>query len=199
MVLAQYGQWDGDQVGLRLLKWLQTPENINMLNAKLRDGTLFVPSKAELKLYQEFIDREKEDMSEWTSKHGKIFFEEAIDRVVPSLSRNTSNKILDLIVQSSKPVPIILADADFVFDSACEWAYVLDMDEKVFETYNGLIRSSEPVSTSRRFDFLTTELGEQDRKYYPWMLRAYDFSALPSEEAYRDDIYKASGAREWSI
>ena len=180
MVLAQYGQWDGDAAGFHILKWLHVSENLDTLKEKLRNNVLFTPSEPQLNEYQAEINKE-EDKMEQMRREGIIISGDAIDRVVPSLSRNTSYKILDIIVKSKEPVPVQLGDADFVFDGICEWAYVLDMDEDVFEVYAGLTKTSLSGRSSR-FDFMHDE--SDTTRWSPHLVRSYGFAALPPVSDY---------------
>jgi hypothetical protein len=46
-----------------------------------------------------------------------------------SLSRDTSWKVLPLVADAKKPVPVVL-DVEFPNDNlVCEWVYVIDLNE----------------------------------------------------------------------
>jgi hypothetical protein len=48
--------------------------------------------------------------------------------IAPSLSRDTSWKILPLVADAKKPVPVVL-DVDVPNDNlVCEWMYVIDLN-----------------------------------------------------------------------
>jgi hypothetical protein len=186
MVLAQYGQWDGSTAGTCILKWLRVPRNLTALKEKLSKNILYSPTKEQMKILQQKIDAEEKRLKE-TVQPPLLFTMSAIDRIVPSLSRNTSHKILNTIIKAEEPVPVQL-DADFVFDYLfCEWAYVLDLDENVLEVYAGSVETSTP-GRSTRFDFLCSEDDDKPPKLSPRLIQSYNLSALPES----DDDYLLS-------
>jgi hypothetical protein len=79
----------------------------------------------------------------------------------PSLSRDTSAKILDIIADAKDNKPIFIRkvkDAlgfamDFLF---CEWMYVIDLDANKQEVYKGSALVSDSEAARSRFVFLAT-------------------------------------------
>jgi hypothetical protein len=112
LVVAQYGQWDHypSGQGLTALNFLRDENNIANLEKNL--NLLYYPTKDEI----ETISSEE----------------------YPSFSRDTGAGILELIANSTGPVPIFL-DTDFENDELfCEGVYTIDLSSKLFTTkYDG--------------------------------------------------------------
>jgi len=104
------------------------------------------------------------------------------DTIYPETSRDTGAKILDIILDSNKPLKLINS-LDFVNDSLfCEWAYVIDFDKNTFEVYEGF--NKEPLSPDERF-YSEDEIKE----YYPVKhIKTFTLNNLPTtnEEFYKE-------------
>ncbi|GAB1314668.1 hypothetical protein MFIFM68171_04878 [Madurella fahalii] len=122
-VIAQYGQWDG------------YPESQGV---KLCKFLAWDKSRRELDYFGFGWERKPMD---------------GLNQLYPSLSNNTSSRILGIIAraaitepedvaerdtgQKSKRIPVSL-DLEFANDDVlCEWAYVIDLDKEVLEVYGG--------------------------------------------------------------
>lgn len=158
--IAQYGQWDGypsDQ-GKNILAFLQDASKVHMLRDYRLKNCRF--------LTQAEID--------------KINLEKNPIESRPQLSRNLGSDILTLAasVDSLSLVDNIEFAADSLF---CEWAYVIDFDQNVFEVYKGF--NTKPATG--RFADLPTEDGSE---YQPvTLIKSYPLDDLPSYEQFIAD------------
>lgn len=136
--VAQYGQWDGYPEG--------------------QGKTVF-----------EFIQDGKADSTFVEKVRASKFHEDGmtINDTLPEWSRNTAAEILD-IIRERKPGIILHDSKTFAYDSLfCEWAYLLDLDRKVLEVYEGF--NQNPVTEGR---FLSSDPEMQDdsiigKDYHP--------------------------------
>jgi len=78
----------------------------------------------------------------------QIAYQKLMMFVQPSLSRDCSAQIPSVVAYAKDEVPIQMLP-DFTMDTACEWAYVVDLDKEVFEIYFGCCSAQEGVG---RFD-----------------------------------------------
>jgi len=160
-LIAQYGQWDGDPygVGVKLLDWLSNPNNLTKLRTAFDNNMIYTPTQAELTEWDEqCYDQYK-------------YLPDSVQQIVPSLSRDTSHKILGIVANAETPVPI-QTNIDFINDSLmCEWAYVVDLDENVYEVHRSIYGRSP--CWNERFDGFPNA---------PEMIQCFDLGALPSEE-----------------
>lgn len=157
--IAQYGQWDGypSGQGKDILAFLQDASKVHML----RDYRL----KRCRFLTDEEID--------------KINLEKNPIEQRPQLSRDLGADILTLAASVDS---LALVDSlNFAGDSLfCEWAYVIDFDQNVFEVYKGF-NKLEPEG---RFADLPTDEGE----YRPvTLIKSYALDDLPSYEQFIKD------------
>jgi hypothetical protein len=174
--VAQYGQWDGypSGQGAGILEFLKTKLDHEQLSAKLglcRWGT-----------QEEIHETWKEcgaDDSGWVNmevsdKHkGKY----------PHLCRDTGSDILSL-VQNSENGLMLDNSFNFASDSLfCEWAYVVDLDRKTFEVYEGF--NKEPLSKDERFYAESPD----DKGYCPVkFVKQYDLDNLPTKKEFLSDL-----------
>ncbi|KAK5936828.1 hypothetical protein PMZ80_010947 [Knufia obscura] len=103
--------------------------------------------------------------------------------VVPSMSRDCGSRILSLVACAKERVPVKL-EVEFVVDSMCEWAYVVDLDEDVLEVYHGTQGSNEGKG---RFDDANFVVEGGCR---PFMAKRYRFGELAgmTEKVLRADV-----------
>jgi hypothetical protein len=152
-VIAQHTQFDGypDGEGLEVLKFLLFPTNIK----RLEDGLsyIYIPSDDELREIWENVTMLENEIraNETSSEAHQSLLKGPMDVCWPSLSRNTRAKILKIVAQATdeNPIPIQL-DLEFANDGLfCEWAYVINLDDCVFEVFCG----SEPKAKARSTRF----------------------------------------------
>jgi hypothetical protein len=146
--IAQYGQWDGypDGQGVVVLDFAQDPSNIAKLQAALDNDMIYTPTPTQLDKINEEIQtyhsEKQARLLELLRKGDGENYMKAMDRdqsndPYPTLNRDTGAKILQLVAEAKEPVPII-REVNFIADTLfCEWAYVLDLDLRVFEVYSG--------------------------------------------------------------
>lgn len=119
------------------------------------------------------------------------------DPFVFYLNRNHGAKILDMVrtagprARSEADDKILLADSSaFAADSLfCEWAYVIDLDQKSFEVYKGF--NEAPLDAGERFASLNPPrrapgtTSSTSGTYYPVRLAAkFSLDDLPSARAF---------------
>lgn len=173
--IAQYGQWDHYPEG----------QGVTALDF-LRSGKL--PA---LIANLDKIEWLTDEHYEASTKHitgGREFItmEESaqIDRIFPFLSRNHGAGILELVADYEGDGPIYLCDhisfaADSLFN---EGTYVIDLDNGVFEVYEGF--QTSPHSEGRFASDSPNEGG-----YYPVRLvKSYDLDNLPTVEEFLSDF-----------
>jgi hypothetical protein len=120
---AQYGQWDGypETTGVIVLHHLRKL-NLNYLKEVVNKSE-FVDDDYVEKTYNEFADcYHDNDIDE-------VFKEE-----YPEFSRDTGADIIDLIANTTDGLKLV-DYSDFINDPMCAFAYVIDLDRMVLETY----------------------------------------------------------------
>lgn len=171
--VAQYGQWDGYYSGQGICI-------LNFLRDKL-DREKFL---ANLALTFQPDDGQIETMDATLKAAGK-----SIRQLYPSMSRDTGGDILELIQESSEPLPLRL-DVDFAADSLfCEYAYVVDFDKNTFEVFEGF--NEEPLAEGERFYGAKTaeDTSYRSTQYQPVRHRkTYQLDALPTNEAFLAEL-----------
>ena len=183
-VVAQYGQWDGDQQGARLVKFLRMPDNIQ----RLKDGLSHTYEASE----EETVAAEKQlnelpvfeswDFADWTQDTTK----KLPSNLCPSLCASTGAAILEVIsrAEAERKVPISL-ELSFANDGLfCEFAFVVDLDKEVLEVFIGC----EKKTPNHRFG----DVGENDNTV-PSFISSFTFSKLQSmrsEEEFVSQVNK---------
>lgn len=176
--VAQYGQWDGypSGQGITILDFLNST-NIEEFTKKLQSV--------------KFIDKDKnEEIDEYLKSIGSTDGWMTSDQSAlykakyPYLSRDHGGDILRLIMESTDDIIWINDSRDFVNDSLfCEWCYVIDLDKKTFEIYEGFIQS--PISETERFYSKEPNKGG----YYPVKLvKSFSLESLPTETEFLDSF-----------
>jgi len=129
--VAQYGQFDGypEGQGLTILEFLQEKfveykfcKNLRKLQIAETDEEI----KALDTLYKDHWPRE--------------------------FSRDTAADILKMIQNNEVKSGFLISEISFASQGDCEWAYVLDLDKRTFEVYEGWNKT--PLKESDRFFFL---------------------------------------------
>jgi len=167
-VVAQYSQWDGqpEAQGITILEFLHT---MNFQQFSERLNNCIFTSKDQL---QELGGDDTGMISDVSNE----FFTK-----YPQLSRNIGAGILEYIYQSSGTVEL-QDDSDFVNkSSSCEWAYVIDLDNGVFEVYEGF--QTDPVPIYNRFQSKGYKpfTGCLDTYYPVKLVQQWNLEDLPNE------------------
>ena len=179
-VVAQYSQYDGfperEGQGMKILKFLLNSANIERLKNGLQHITILSDESFEQlrEGVQLHIDGRPSNVS--LSKGQCKCAKCEIEEVWPSLSRETGAGIFEIIAQATaeKYVPVLL-DLEFANDGLCEWAYVVDLDDCMFEVFAG--GELKDKAASKRFASIG---GTRDR--VPGLLKSFSFTKLPTTE-----------------
>ena len=170
--VAQYGQWDGypEGQGLRCLHFLRDEMDENRFREQLK--RVRFASRTELNdLYTKFGQNEDGDI--------KVEDYHRLGKAYPQLVRDTAAKILNLIQDGN--VRLLKNSIDFAANGLfCEWAYVIDLDKRMFEVYTGFHK--EPLNEKDRFYFLR----EKEENGYSGihMVFAWSIDHLPTDEEF---------------
>ena len=189
--IAQYGQWDGypDGQGVDVLAFCQDAGKLQRLEANL--GLLHEITQEE----ERAINRKAgiPDGVEWIDMDQA----ERRKRLAPQLSRDTGAKILDMVADRAGSPMAVMNALNFAADSLfCEWAYVIDFDTRQLEAYRGF--NETPLPEGERFAGMETKGERADGEtYYPVkLIKAWPLDALPSKEAFLNEIKEALGVEE---
>ena len=178
--VAQYGQWDGypEGQGLECLHFLR-----DEMNEKFKENVLKCSTIS--------LEKMKKIEEQYNINGGMISLRD-YDRFsndYPQLSRDTGSEILRMIQNSDNGLELIV-NIDFAADSLfCEYAYVIDLDNRTFEAYEGFNKTS--LNESDRFFFLEPEVRNE---YHPVKLTyKWSLSELPDDEGFintfKEEIY----------
>ena len=170
--VAQYGQWDGypEGQGVTCLKFLRN----EMDESKFREQLNKVHFVNEEELDNLFLEFGADPSGLISMKNYDRF-----KMAYPELHRDTAAKILKMIQDGN--VRILENDIEFAADGLfCEWAYVIDLDNRKFEVYTGLHK--EPLTEKDRFYFLKEhEYGEYSGIH---MVFSWSIDDLPTEDKF---------------
>ena len=183
--IAQYGQWDGYPSGQGLTALLF------LLGANLEH---FKSQLLKCRFINAYKQREiNKFMKSIGSNDGWMNMEQAkkYHAKYPLLTRDNGAEIMELIDKAEGKVFWLHDDSKFAGDSLfCEWAYVIDLDKKTFEVYQGF--NENPLEETERFYHLTEgalKAREGRDTYYPVkLLKSYSLDELPTEEAYLEEM-----------
>lgn len=166
--IAQFGQWDGhpEDQGVDILNILRSVD-LNILKEKVGLLRWLTPE-----------EYEQLNQTDWKRDH-------------PYLSRDIGARILGIVYngklfKTEPDIKIIESDIkiwglinyeNFASDRLCEWGYVIDLDNNVFEVYKGFNKS--PLKEDDRFYGLPKD------GYYPIKeVARFYLSDLPSDEVF---------------
>lgn len=170
--VAQYCQWDGYPEGqgdtiLKFLKKHLKRDNLKGFANRVRD--LQIATEDQIRKCW------KEAGSDGDSGWVTCEVSDRMKELYPQFSRDTGAAVLEMI--AAEEINCVNHNLNFAADSLfCEWAYVIDLDNKVLEIYRGF--NQNPLHKDERFAFLTIKSTEG---YYPIKLcRIYSFKDLPT-------------------
>lgn len=179
--IAQYGQWDGYPRGngLVILTFLRNKKRVEKLTNKLKD-VRFATAEDDKK-----VDKFLKSIG---SNDGWMNVDQAVkyNKKYPYVSRDIGAGILELIA-NSKDKEIVLTDStDFAGNSLfCEWAYVIDLDNRKLEVYEGFNR--EPLAEDERFAKVPKDEGEFTQVR---LVKKYDLDKLPTNKEFVKELEK---------
>lgn len=154
--VAQYGQFDGypDHCGVKLKDSLNAYSKQQIRNAVSR---VTLHKMEEIEKFLNFYDSESELLQNY-----------------PFIDRHIASDIIDMLVQTEIPNPILFDSSSFAAESLfCEWAYVINLDDEFFEVYRGFQKEPHPVT--ERF----THLNHESDEFYPVKhLKSFGFDEL---------------------
>jgi len=168
--IAQYSQWDGDPEGqgCKCLCFL-TEKMVEHQFRKRLKSLRTIQSQEQLEAikstYKPFID-------------------------FPEFNRNTGADILWLVQEFKTTTGCVINRLDFAIGKddafACDWAWVIDLDKRTFEAYEGY--NKKPLQPGDRFWFLE---GLSYGGYHPVKLVAkWSLSNLPEEKEFLETFKK---------
>lgn len=176
--VSQYGQWDGypEGQGVTCLNFLRDTLNEEKFKEKLRK------MKFASKDYINGI------YAAFGAKDGFINIDGSheVKKRFPQFHRDTAADILEMIATMDIG-PYLEDDINFAGDSLfCEWAYVIDLDKRTFEVYEGF--NQKPLTEEDRFFFLEEKSYKEHRdedQYHPVKLvKSWSLDELPTEEEF---------------
>lgn len=179
--VAQYCQWDGypSGQGLTVLEFLHdlvnTPGKENIFRLKV--SALEWISDDELKDMWNSVGA---DGSGWVTYDVSGRFKNKW----PHLDRDMGAEILETIMTVNSEIKL-KDDHKFGFDGLfCEWAYVIDLDKRQLEVYDGFHKESAP--DGQRWTGPVDENG-----YGPIQLKkTYSFDELPENDVFINELKK---------
>lgn len=188
--IAQYGQWDGYPSG----------QGATVLDFLTRMYIVGFENEFKNQLDKcKFIDKEKEKeiqafLDELGCSDGWMNMDQSAKYVerYPLLSRDKGAEILNLVLDSEEETIWLNNGSEFAADSLfCEWAYVIDMDNRRLECYCGF--NKEKVDESERFHYLEEKI-DNDPKASGYRaikhLKTFSFNALPEETVFVKTLEK---------
>ena len=174
--VAQYGQWDGcpSGQGVDVLNFLKNTDLTKF--SIILDFVKFYTEDELQKIYDEHTDN---GSIIYGSEHQQ-YWKDNLEHI----SRNTGAKILSMIMQNG--VRKIKNSITFAGDSLfCEYAYVIDLDNKVFEVYEGF---NKDTITEGRFVSGDKTLDSSNGYEPVKLIKSYSLSDLPCEKQFLEDL-----------
>ena len=189
-VVAQYGQWDGypNGQGKKALAFCRTIAKSDARKKFIKKlSRCRWATDVEIKAAQNKVGI----IDDWMN----LDQAEQLNKLLPYLSRDNGAAVLDMIMKSKrKDGDVLLTDStEFAADSVfCEWAYVIDLDNRKLEVYKGF--NVSPLPKGERFQYLTDTVDQPDhrkgksREYWPVRhVMTYSFGKLPKFEKFVEE------------
>ena len=179
--IAQYGQWDGypEGNGVIILTFLRSKARVKKLTDKLKNVRF--ATKEDEDEVQKFM-KSIGCADGWMTWEKSALYHNAF----PYRSRDIGAAILKMVA-NSKDKEIVLQDStDFAGDSLfCEWAYVIDLDKRQLEIYEGF--NQKPLGDNERFKDIPRS--EKSSEYTPVKyIQKYDLDKLPTKRQFLKDL-----------
>jgi hypothetical protein len=174
--VAQYGQWDGypEAAGRDILAFLNTPGYIEKLRSRVDECQLFTEAQWSQRMEDEGIGTSIVVGSEQERNYKEKFW---------MVDRDLGRKVLNAIVTTTGPLPL-MDSRTFAQDSLfCEWAYVVDLDRNVLEVYVGFNHDSNANAGV----FASLPPKEYESYYAVSLVKSYTFDNLPTVEVMKEE------------
>ena len=183
--VAQYGQWDGYPEG-------QGVTCLDFLRNKMHGEDRFKARVRSMKFAsQDYIQG---ILAAYGVKCGLASIDTAnmLKTFFPQFHRDTAANILEMI-DTQDMGEYLENSIEFAADSLfCEWAYVIDLDKRTFEVYEGF--NQEPLTEDDRFFFLEEKSYKEHRdedQYHPVKLvKSWSLDELPTAEEFLNAFKK---------
>ena len=172
--VSQYGQWDGypDSAGIVALHFLRNEMNEHLFRDRLSQ-IKWVNTE---KLTQLFYDYGGKEDGTIQMPDADRFFAD-----YPEFSRDTGVDILRMIQNGAVKTNTLKNNIDFAADSLwCEWAWIIDLDKRTFEAYEGFNKS--PLKEDDRFYFLRDSEDKKSGFHGVKLVASWTFDNLPTDE-----------------
>ena len=175
--IAQYGQFDGYPSGqgstaLSIMREIVAQNKLERFTDKVRTRTTLTDAQHK----QLWIDVGADPSKDYVSME----IGNAFDEKHPELSRRTGAKILSLVL--NRDITCVQLSEDFANDSLfCEWCYVIDLDQALFEVYRGF--QKQPHSEGR----FATNSCERSGYYPVGLVKSYSLNTLPTTDVFVRD------------
>ena len=164
--IAQYSQWDGypNGQGWFCLRFLQN----EMVEHKFRE---------QLRKLRMIQTDEQLNAVKSTYKEGTSF---------PEFSRDTGSDILKMVQDGKTTSGCVANNIGFAASVGCEWAWVIDLDKRTFEGYEGY--NKVPLGSEDRFFFLKDQC---ENGFHPMkMVASWSLSELPDKDDFLNAFEK---------
>lgn len=178
--IAQYGQWDGypEGNGVTILNFLRSKARVKKLTNALK-YVRFATAKDDKKI--------KRFLKSIGCKDGWMNMDQSAKyhKAFPYLSRDIGAGILELVMNSQDEEIVLRDSTDFAGESLmCEWAYVIDLDNRKLEVYSGF--NKEPLAEDERFAKIPIEEGSE----YVGIrcVMKYDLDNLPTKKVFLKEL-----------
>lgn len=182
--VAQYGQWDGypSGQGKTALEFLHTVD-MDAFRAAI-DRCRFLTDDEEEACYgtlEEELSALAEHLAHNDAGRKAIAASRREAGSLTHLSRDVCADILNVIVDRPDVYIPLVDGRSFAGDSLfCEWAYVIDLDQEVFEVYHGF--NEGPTPPSSRFPSGANWLVKAPGFEPVVMVASWPLDALPTVE-----------------
>ena len=157
------------KVSMGILMFLWKFANIELLKEGLQYIT--TPTKEGLEELENSVRQELESDPEAENRYESLLYSQVDRSLWPSLSRDTGAKILEIVTQARAEKRVfIVPNLEFANDGLfCKWAYVVDLDQNIFEVFGGC--EGKQIAPTTRFNNIG---GSQDS--LPALIRSFFIS-----------------------
>lgn len=173
--VAQYGQWDGypEGAGISCLHFVRDKMKETVFKHKIGKLHWLDDEK-----YNELMRRFGADPDGFI----QVNDHDRLRRIFPELHRDTGSDILQMIQDGKVLSGCLRNDITFAADSLfCEWAWVIDLDKRMFEAYKGF--NKVPLTEADRF-YPMREHEDAGEYHGVKLVAAWSLDELPTDEEF---------------